>query len=143
MPAIILGVGINFLPTSPRWLMDRGREEECLEVIAQLRRQPTDSALVQFEFLEMKAQKLFETRVSQHDHPDLQGRPIALGIAAYKSLITNRSNLRRTLVSVLTMLFQQWTGVNFILYVSHYFRTRHTPKSVLTRSLSPVCAIHL
>lgn len=97
--------------------MNQGREEECLQVIAKLRRQPTNSPLVQFEFLEMKAQKLFETRVSQHDHPDLQNRPFALGVAAYRSLLATRSNLRRLGVSVLVMLFQQWTGVNFILYV--------------------------
>lgn len=52
--------------------MNQGREEDCLNVIAGLRRQPTEAPLVQLEFLEIKAQRLFELRVSAHDHPDLQ-----------------------------------------------------------------------
>lgn len=120
LPALILGVGMMFLPQSPRWLMDQGRDDECLNVIAGLRRQPSDSPLVQLEYLEVKAQKLFETRVSQHDHPDLQdgsfGSNFKLGLAGYASLITNPSNRKRTTVAVMIMVFQQWTGVNFILY---------------------------
>jgi len=103
-----------FLPQSPRWLMDQGRDEECLAVLADLRRQPPDSPLVQIEYLEIKSQKVFEQRVSENDHPNLQDGTaksnFLLGIAQYKSLITNRANLRRTLVAVLTMTFQQWTG---------------------------------
>lgn len=124
LPALILAVGIMFLPQSPRWLMDQGRDQECLDVIANLRRQSADSPLVQLEYLELKAQKLFETRVSQHDHPDLQDDSarsrFLLGLAGYKSLITNPSNFKRTMVATLTMTFQQWTGVNFILYYAPF-----------------------
>jgi len=124
LPAIILATGIMFLPQSPRWLMDQGRDEECLQVLAGLRRQPADSQLVQLEYLEIKAQKLFETRVSAHDHPTLQDDSaksrFLLGVAQYKSLITNRSNFKRTMVAVLVMTFQQWTGVNFILYYAPF-----------------------
>jgi len=114
LPALVLGVGIMFLPQSPRWLMDQGRDEECLAVLADLRRQPANSPLVQIEYLEIKSQKVFERRVSEHDHPTLQDGTaksnFLLGVAQYKSLITNRANLKRTLVAVLTMTFQQWTG---------------------------------
>jgi MFS family permease len=37
IPAIVLCVGAFFLPYSPRWLMLRGREEECLMTLANLR----------------------------------------------------------------------------------------------------------
>lgn len=124
LPAVILAVGIMFVPQSPRWLMDNGREQECLDVLAGLRRLPTDSPLVQMEYLELKAQKLFETRVSEHDYPHLQdgsqSSKFKLGVAGYKSLITNPSNLRRTAVATLVMMFQQWTGVNFILYYAPF-----------------------
>lgn len=120
LPALILAVGIMFLPQSPRWAMDQGRDDECLQILAGLRNQPADSQLVQLEYLEIKAQKLFETRVSAHDHPTLQDGSaksnFLLGLAQYKSLITNRSNFKRTMVAVLVMTFQQWTGINFILY---------------------------
>lgn len=124
VPAIILAIGIMFLPQSPRWLMDQGRDEECLHVLAKLRRQPAESPLVQLEYLEIKAQKIFEKRVSEHDHPTLQDGSaksnFLLGLAEYKSLITTRSNFKRTAVAVLIMTFQQWTGVNFILYYAPF-----------------------
>lgn len=114
LPAIILAVGIMFVPQSPRWLMDQGRDAECLQVLANLRRQPAESPLVQLEYLEIKAQKLFEKRVSEHDHPNLQDSSskskFLLGLAGYKSLLTSRSNFKRTMVAVLIMTFQQWTG---------------------------------
>lgn len=118
-PALILGAGILFMPQSPRWLMDVGREEECLSTIAGLRRLAVDHPLVQMEFLEVKAQKLFETRVSEMDNPQLQDGSrrsnFMLGVKGYASLISSRSNLKRLTVAVLIMVFQQWTGVNFIL----------------------------
>lgn len=124
LPALILATGIMFVPQSPRWLMDQGRDEECLQVLAGLRQQPADSQLVQLEYLEIKAQKLFETRVSAHDHPTLQDGSaksnFLLGLAQYKSLITNRSNFKRTMVAALVMTFQQWTGINFILYYAPF-----------------------
>ncbi|GAC94273.1 monosaccharide transporter [Pseudozyma hubeiensis SY62] len=124
LPALILAVGIFWLPESPRWLINQGAEQESLKVIAGLRRLPENDMLVQMEFLEVKAQKLFEDRVSAHDHPDLQdgsrSSNFKLGLAGYKSLVTNPANLRRTLVAVLVMLFQQWTGINFILYYAPF-----------------------
>ncbi|PWZ01811.1 general substrate transporter [Testicularia cyperi] len=124
VPALILGVGILFVPESPRWLMNEGREQEALTVIAGLRRLPENDLLVQMEYLEIKAQKLFEDRVSAHDHPNLQdgsrSSNFKLGLAQYKSLVSNPSNLKRTSVAVLVMLFQQWTGVNFILYYAPF-----------------------
>jgi sugar porter (SP) family MFS transporter len=123
-PALVLAIGIMFLPQSPRWLMDQGREEESLQVIAKLRRQSSDSPLVQFEYLELKAQKEFETRMSQQDHPHLQDGSrksnFLLGVKGYTSLLTNRSNFKRVSVAVLIMTFQQWTGVNFILYYAPF-----------------------
>ncbi|KAJ1024128.1 hypothetical protein NDA16_002967 [Ustilago loliicola] len=123
-PAVILAVGIFWLPESPRWLINEGREQESLSVIAGLRRLPEDDLLVQLEFLEVKAQKLFEDRISAHDHPNLQdgsrSSNFKLGLAQYKSLVANPANLRRTLVAIITMTFQQWSGVNFILYYAPF-----------------------
>ena len=123
-PAIILGIGILFMPQSPRWLINQGRDEETRSVIANLRRLPPESNLVEIEYLEVKAQRLFEERISQRDYPELQDRSLSsrikLGLRSYASLLTNSSNFKRTAVAVLIMTFQQWTGVNFILYYAPF-----------------------
>jgi sugar porter (SP) family MFS transporter len=124
VPAVILGIGILFMPQSPRWLINQGRDEETRSVIANLRRLPPDSNLVELEYLEVKAQRLFEQRISQRDYPAFQDRSLSsrikLGLRSYMSLLTNRGNFRRTAVAVLIMTFQQWTGVNFILYYAPF-----------------------
>lgn len=51
VPAIILGIGILFMPFSPRWLINVGREDEALTVLSNSRRLPRESELVQIEFL--------------------------------------------------------------------------------------------
>ncbi|KAG8991261.1 hypothetical protein FRB90_001418 [Tulasnella sp. 427] len=128
VPAIVLAIGIMFMLQSPRWLMGRGREAECREIIANLRRLPLDAPLVEIEFLEVKAQRLFEERVSQRDFPQYQDGSKAskfhLTLNEYKSLVTNRGNFKRTSVAVLVMLFQQWSGINFILYYAPFIFQR-------------------
>jgi len=124
LPALVLAIGIMFMPQSPRWLVDQGRDEECRRIVAGLRRLPVSDPLVTMEFLEIKAQKVFETRVSERDFPQFQDSSansrFMLGMHGYLSLLTNRSNFKRTTVAVLIMTFQQWTGVNFILYYAPF-----------------------
>ncbi|KAI0775288.1 general substrate transporter [Trametes elegans] len=120
VPAIILGVGILKMPFSPRWLVNNGRDDEALQVLSRVRRLPPDSDLVQIEFLEIKAQYLFEKETSEIKFPDLQDGSwksnFKLGLYDYLSLLRSRPLLYRVMVGSLTMFFQQWTGVNAILY---------------------------
>ncbi|TCD65240.1 hypothetical protein EIP91_002948 [Steccherinum ochraceum] len=120
VPALVLGVGILFMPFSPRWLINQGRDEEALAVLSRARDMPQDSDLVQIEFLEIKAQHIFEQEVAAAKFPLYQdgswSSNFKLGVFDYLSLLTTRTLFFRTAVGTLTMFFQQWTGVNAILY---------------------------
>lgn len=120
VPAIMLGCGILFMPFSPRWLINQGRDEEALTVLSNLRVLPKDNDLVRTEFLEIKAQYLFEKEISEAKFPQYQDpsfiSQFQLGLHSYLSLILDRNLLWRVTVGSLTMFFQQWTGVNAILY---------------------------
>ncbi|KAJ7158721.1 general substrate transporter [Mycena filopes] len=120
VPALILGVGILFMPFSPRWLVNQRRDDEALAVLSRARGLPEEADLVQIEFLEIKAQYLFEKETSEIRFPDYQDggfwSDFKLGFFAYLSLLRERSLLYRVAVGSLTMFFQQWTGINAILY---------------------------
>lgn len=50
-PAIVLGIGILFMPFSPRWLVNQGRDDEAIAVLSRARNLPVEDDLVQIEFL--------------------------------------------------------------------------------------------
>lgn len=118
-PAILLFVGMIFMPYSPRWLVHHGREEEARKVIAQLRGDRNDEA-VELEFLEIKAQSLFEKRSTAEKFPQLSEptamNTLKLQFVAIGSLFKTMPMFRRVIVATFTMFFQQWTGINAVLY---------------------------
>ncbi|KAF5092675.1 hypothetical protein D0Z03_002750 [Geotrichum reessii] len=123
LPALALGVGILFMPESPRWLMNQGREDDCLKTISKLRQLPSTEEIVVLEFLEIKAQYLFDEETKVELYPDCQdGTKKSQFRLFYKSYahLFKGSNLKRTTVAVTIMLFQQWTGVNGILYYAPF-----------------------
>lgn len=60
---IIIGVGINFFPESPRWLMKVGREQEARYVL-----QATRDADVEYELKGIKKVVKFELETSTANH---------------------------------------------------------------------------
>ncbi|KAK3939990.1 general substrate transporter [Diplogelasinospora grovesii] len=119
-PALLLFVGMIFMPFSPRWLIHHGREEEARKVLSSLRGLSADHELVELEFLEIKAQSLFEKRTVAELFPDLR-EPTAwnvfkLQFVAIKKLFQTRAMFKRVIVATVTMFFQQWTGINAVLY---------------------------
>jgi len=119
-PAIVLFGGILFMPFSPRWLVHHDREPEARRVLAQLRGLPQDHELVELEFLEIKAQSLFEKRTVAEHWPHLREltawNTFKLQFVAIGSLFRTKAMFKRVIVATVTMFFQQWTGINAVLY---------------------------
>ncbi|KAK5110286.1 hypothetical protein LTR62_006139 [Meristemomyces frigidus] len=119
-PALILGAGMLFMPFSPRWLANHGREAEARKTLASLRGLSSDHELIELEFMEIRAQVLFEQRTIAEHFPKLADGSamsvIKLQFVAIASLFKSKPMLRRVALATITMFFQQWTGINAILY---------------------------
>lgn len=121
-PAIVLFAGMIFMPFSPRWLVHHGREDEARRVLATLRGKgvSVDDEAIELEFLEIKAQSMFEKRSVQANFPHLTEQTamntFKLQFVAIASLFKTMPMFRRVVVATVTMFFQQWTGINAVLY---------------------------
>ncbi|KAJ5947544.1 hypothetical protein N7466_000559 [Penicillium verhagenii] len=125
LPALVLAAGmLLFMPQSPRHLMNKGREEECLATLARLRSCSQDDLTVRVEFLEIKALHMFEKETSARKYPQWQDGStksnFMIALTDYKSLITNKSLFKRLSVACLVMTFQQWNGINAINYYAPF-----------------------
>lgn len=107
LPAVILFVGMIWMPFSPRWLIHHDREDEARANLASLRELSPDHELIQLEFLEIKAQSLFEKRSVAEKFPTLQQQTaintIKLQFAAIKSLFESKAMFRRVVVATVTV----------------------------------------
>lgn len=74
IPSILLAIGIWWMPFSPRWLVKVGKFEKAKETLAWLRKRPIDDQLIEAEFLEIKAEALFEQRVFEKNFPKLAAK---------------------------------------------------------------------
>ena len=109
IPAWILFFGMFFFPFSPRWLMMKHREEEALASISRLRRLPSTDPLVRAEFLEIKAAVMFDEE-TERELVGAGGR-----WAPWKNLFAPNM-FRRLILGCGMMIFQQFTGINAVLY---------------------------
>ena len=102
------------MPFSPRWLIHHNREEEARAVLANLRGLSADNELVELEFLEIKAQSLFEKRTVSEKFPALSQQTtwntFKLQFVAIKSLFESKPMFKRVIVATVTIAHQQFTG---------------------------------
>ncbi|KAK5122853.1 hypothetical protein LTR85_003768 [Meristemomyces frigidus] len=119
IPAVILAIGVWFMPFSPRLLMSKGRDEEALRTLAKLRSLPEDHNLVQVEFLEIKSEVIFERNAFAKRFPTVAQKTDSVfrrEIAQYITIFRTRDSFKRVTIGCLVMFFQQWSGIDSIIY---------------------------
>ncbi|EPQ52878.1 general substrate transporter [Gloeophyllum trabeum ATCC 11539] len=103
VPAFLLLVGTQFLPFSPRWLLEVGRDEEARQVVYRLHGTQTPESLqaAEDEFLEMQEKIKAESLTRSSRIADLFATP---------------ATRKRSLVACGVQIFGQFTGINVINY---------------------------
>lgn len=124
LPAIFLGSAIFLLPFSPRWLAQKGRDDEVLASLSKLRQVPPSDPRVQAEWLEIRAEADFYREVQEKRHPGLVARAdnsflpaVELAMAGFADCFKN-GYVKRTMVGIMLMFFQQFVGINALIYYS-------------------------
>lgn len=124
IPGFVLGIGIVFLPFSPRWLVGKGRDDEALASLCRLRRVDRDDVRVRLEWQDIKAEVRLQAEVLRERHPKLTSRTprrfrdtIALELASWADLF-RRNCRKRTFAGTGIMFFQQFVGINALIYYS-------------------------
>ena len=105
LPAIIVLIGITFLPFSPRWLLEKDRDDEALAIIKRLHGNiGHDDSFFLAEYNQMRAQIQYEKTVTN---------------ASWAEVFRTPSNRKRVLLAVLVQVFTQLSGINVV----NYFQT--------------------
>jgi sugar porter (SP) family MFS transporter len=138
--ALILAIGLFFLPESPRYFVKKGRLDDAAKALASVRGQPTDSEYIQAELAEIIANHEYELSVI----PSTTW--LGSWAACFKgSIFKGSSNLRRSILGILMQMMQQLTGINFIFYFGNVFLTSlgtiHNPFliSILSALINTLC----
>ncbi|KAL5323970.1 hypothetical protein ACEPPN_008512 [Leptodophora sp. 'Broadleaf-Isolate-01'] len=122
IPGLLLGLGAFIsLPFSPRWLAAKGREVEALEVLAKLRMLPNTDARVRREWMDIIAESTFQKQVLEERHPELVAKTrmnrLKLEIVSWTDCL-KPGCWRRTHIGAGLMFFQQFVGINALIYYS-------------------------
>jgi len=116
IPGFFLCVALVFLPFSPRWLASRGRDQECLDTLARLRRLPISDPRVQAEWINIRVEACHDVEAITERHPKLallqDGFVTELKREVYGwADLFKPAVVRRTFIGIALMFFQVGTKV--------------------------------
>ncbi|OAX83504.1 hypothetical protein ACJ72_02139 [Emergomyces africanus] len=103
--ALILGVGLYYLPESPRYFVKKNKLDQAAGSLSRIRGQHVDSEYVKTELAEIIANYEYESKISSTSWLD-----------CFKGGLSPSGNFRRVILGTSLQMFQQLTGVNFIFY---------------------------
>lgn len=102
VPGLVLGVGILFLPFSPRWLVSKSRDFEAGQSLSKLRQLDISDSRVQQEWIDIRAEvgrslgapTVFRTHILELRYTTGLRRRLVLQLDAYPRLKTLTLNLK-------------------------------------------------
>jgi SP family sugar:H+ symporter-like MFS transporter len=97
--AVFLGVGILFMPESPRWLMKRNKHDLALASIAKVHASPNDDPWVQVEYKEILVDTEKEKQVGGGSW-----------LECFVGYPGGHKTVYRTFLGMILQMFQQLTG---------------------------------
>jgi major inositol transporter-like SP family MFS transporter len=97
LPAVALFIGMLRMPESPRWLVEKGRRDEALEILKTVR--PEDRAIAELGQVEL---------ITEEEKAE--------NVIGLKAILRNRWLVRIILVGIGVAMTQQLTGINSIMY---------------------------
>jgi hypothetical protein len=117
LPVIALGIGLYKLPYSPRWLVQVGRDSDALDSLCRLRALPMSDPRIQAEWITIRADAIRSREVVVMKHPSLHGGTFAsdlkLEAIAWADMFSP-GIIKRTMVGIMLMVFQQFQGINAV-----------------------------
>nr|XP_019001277.1 uncharacterized protein I203_05982 [Kwoniella mangroviensis CBS 8507]OCF64738.1 hypothetical protein I203_05982 [Kwoniella mangroviensis CBS 8507] len=103
LPSAVQLLLIFFVPESPRWLVDHGRDEQAIKVITKHHcGGNSDDPLVAFEYNEIREALRLEKAANKS--------------STYLSLFRGSGNLKRMRVIIAIAFFSQWSGNGIVSY---------------------------
>lgn len=107
-PALMVGIGMQFFPFSPRWLAMRHRDDDSLDSLQRLRRLPATDDRVQQEWKGILSEVEFQERLLIHEH-GANTNIVLLELKQWGDLFKPKLR-RRTMVALAIPFFQQFSG---------------------------------
>ncbi|TFK50832.1 MFS monosaccharide transporter [Heliocybe sulcata] len=117
LPALLLAIGVFWLPPSPRLLVAQGKVEDARNTLIGLRG-GDNRTLVDIEVLEVQAEAtLLERRayIEGGLGTPLKDSWFTSEIRGWQRLLSKKYR-DRTMVGIIVMFIQQWSGINALLY---------------------------